>query len=44
MSLTYDQEADAVYVYFSQRPVARTEEVGNAVVVDYDAEGEPVGV
>lgn len=44
MYLTFDQEADAVYIYFSQRPVARTEELGDAVAVDYDADGEPVGV
>jgi YD repeat-containing protein len=44
MYLTYDQQADAVYVYFSQRPVVRTEALGDAVAVDYDAAGTPVGV
>lgn len=44
MYLTYDQEADAVYVYFNQSPVARTDELSDAVAVDYDSSGQPVGV
>jgi uncharacterized protein YuzE len=44
MYLTYDQEADAVYVYFSDRPVARTEELSDVVNVDYDSSGDEVGV
>jgi uncharacterized protein YuzE len=44
MYLTYDQEADAVYVYFTQNSVARTEEVSDLVAVDYDASRQPTGV
>jgi uncharacterized protein YuzE len=44
MHLTYDETADAVYVYFSRNDVDRTEELTDLVNVDYDAEGKPVGV
>jgi uncharacterized protein YuzE len=44
MQLTYDQGADAVYVYFSRTPVARTSEVQDGIAIDYSGDGEPVGV
>ncbi len=44
MYLTYDQEADAVYVYFAEREVAATEEISDSVAVDFDSSGQPVGV
>jgi uncharacterized protein YuzE len=44
MYLTYDQEADAVYVYFAEREVAATEEISDSVAVDFDSTGQPVGV
>ncbi len=44
MYLTYDPEADAVYVYFAEREVAATEEISDSVAVDFDTSGQPVGV
>ncbi len=44
MYLTYDPEADAVYVYFAEREVAATEEISDSVAVDFDSSGQPVGV
>jgi uncharacterized protein YuzE len=44
MQLTYDEVADAVYVYFNHHEVDRTEELSDDVIVDYDAQGEPIGV
>lgn len=44
MHLTYDESADAVYVYFTRNEVDRTEELSPQVIVDFDASGEPVGV
>jgi uncharacterized protein YuzE len=44
MQLTYDQLADAVYVYFIRAPVARTGEIEDGIAVDYDEIGRPVGV
>lgn len=44
LRLTFDQEADAVYVYFSGEDVDHTDELTEQVNVDYDVKGEPVGV
>ena len=44
MYLTYDEQADAVYVRFRRSPVTRTEELSDSVAVDYDAEGHALGV
>lgn len=44
MYLTYDEQADAVYVQFRRSTVTRTEELSDNVAVDYDAEGRPLGV
>ena len=46
MQLEYDPEADAIYISLTgdERPVSRTEELDDLRSVDYDANGEPVGV
>jgi uncharacterized protein YuzE len=44
MYLTYDEQADAVYVQFRRSTVTRTEELSDSVAVDYDSEGRPLGV
>jgi uncharacterized protein YuzE len=44
---TYDEEADALYVLFAPEPEAaieRTQELGERLHVDEDANGLPVGV
>ncbi len=43
-SISIDPEADAAYIAVSGAQVARTEEVGDGILVDYDAEGRPVGI
>jgi uncharacterized protein YuzE len=44
MQLTYDELTDTLYVYFSQEPVARSEEIDERFVVDYDARGTVRGI
>jgi uncharacterized protein YuzE len=44
LTYSYDESADAVYVYFTRQEVERTEELSDSVAVDYDRDGEPVGV
>ena len=44
MYLTYDEQADAVYVQFRRSSVTRTEELSDSVAVDYDADGRPLGI
>jgi uncharacterized protein YuzE len=41
---TYDQEADAIYITFSDKSVASTKALDDLRVIDYDADGSPVGV
>ncbi|HYI89807.1 MAG TPA: DUF2283 domain-containing protein [Beijerinckiaceae bacterium] len=43
-SISIDPEADAAYVAISGADVARTEEVADGILVDYDADGRPVGI
>jgi uncharacterized protein YuzE len=44
MQLTYDDLTDTLYVYYSQEPVARSVELSDRVVVDYDGEDRVRGV
>lgn len=39
MKVTYDEQADAMYIYFSELPVASTKKVGEGVFVDLDGNG-----
>ena len=41
---TYDQEADAIYITFSDKPVASTKALDDMRVIDYAADGSPVGI
>jgi uncharacterized protein YuzE len=41
---TYDQEADAIYITFSDKPVASTKALDDLRVIDYAADGSPIGV
>lgn len=44
MRLTYDPEADALYLKLGTARIARTEEVAPSVMLDLDAAGDIVGV
>ncbi len=48
MRATYDQGADALYVYLRSRrdgeSVVRTVEVGDGVQLDLDCDGHPIGL
>jgi uncharacterized protein YuzE len=44
MKTTYDAEADALYVRFSETPVVESEEVSNGVILDFDADGRIVAI
>ncbi len=43
-TLELDRKADAAYVRFSEAPVARTKELDEQRIADYDANGEIVGI
>jgi uncharacterized protein YuzE len=42
-TLSYDREAKALYVQFSEEPIASTIELSLSVYVDFDADGNAVG-
>jgi uncharacterized protein YuzE len=42
--VSFDQEADALYVRLDRSPVAESEEVRPGVVLDLDERGEVVGI
>ena len=44
MKIEYSKEADALYVYFKEAEVAKSKEVEEGVVVDFDSEGHVIGI
>jgi uncharacterized protein YuzE len=44
MKATYDAAARAHYVHLTERPVSRTVELSDSVMVDLDENGDVVGV
>lgn len=43
-TITYDTQADAVYVKMSEAPIDETVQLNDNLVVDYDGNKEIVGV
>lgn len=44
MKIEYSKEADALYVYFKETYVARSNEIEDGVVIDFDKDGNVVGI
>ncbi|MCA9770957.1 MAG: DUF2283 domain-containing protein [Myxococcales bacterium] len=44
MKLHYDPETDSLYIDLSARPGADAREIAAGVVVDFDADGNVVGI
>ncbi len=44
MKLHYDPETDSLYIDLNAKPGSDSEEVGDGVVIDFDTEGNPVGI
>jgi uncharacterized protein YuzE len=44
MKIEYDQQADAMYIRFRAGDVAESEEVRPGVVLDFDAQGQVLGI
>lgn len=44
MQVKYDEAVDALYIYVSREPVARSESRGEQASIDYDAAGRVVGI
>ncbi|MBI4689614.1 MAG: DUF2283 domain-containing protein [Nitrospirae bacterium] len=44
MKIEYSKEADAIYVYFKEEFVAKSKEIEDGVVVDFDEKGQLIGI
>lgn len=44
MKFEYSRDEDALYVYFKEVDVSRSEDVDDGIVIDYDALGDVVGI
>ena len=44
MKMTYDKEADALYIRLSDKKVAESEETEKNVVLDFDSDNNIVGI
>ena len=44
MKIQYFYDTDSLYIHFSSRPSQDSEEVAEGVVIDYDDEGNIVGL
>ncbi|MEP9376801.1 DUF2283 domain-containing protein [Aquabacter sp. CN5-332] len=42
--MTYDPEADAVYIYVGKGEIAQSAETASDVVLDYDSQGRIIGI
>ncbi len=44
MKLNYHSETDSLYIDLTERPSAESREISEGVVLDYDADGQLVGI
>ncbi|MFH1592569.1 MAG: DUF2283 domain-containing protein [Candidatus Woesearchaeota archaeon] len=45
MKITYDSDADAMYIYLDEEAeIDRTKEVDKDVIIDYDKKGNVIGI
>jgi len=44
MKIEYSKDADALYVYFKEEFVAKSKEIEDGVVIDFDEKGQLVGI
>jgi len=44
MKIEYSKEADAIYVYFREEYVAKSKEIEDGVIIDFDRNGQLIGI
>jgi uncharacterized protein YuzE len=44
VKIEYSKKADAIYVYFKEDYVASSKEIEDGVVIDFDKEGQFIGI
>jgi len=44
MRMRYSQEADAIYIRLKENKIVNSDEISDGVIVDYDENGDIVGI
>lgn len=44
MKITFDKEADAMYIYLKKKKVFKTKEITDDTIVDLDKNGNVIGI
>jgi uncharacterized protein YuzE len=44
MKIEYSREADAIYVYFKEEYVAKSKEIEDGVIIDFDENDQLIGI
>lgn len=44
MKLRYDQDADALYITLKEGPITSTKEIDKNTIIDFDKDGEVIGI
>lgn len=44
MKITFDKQADAMYIYIKDVKVFRSDDITSDTIIDYDKEGNVVGI
>ncbi len=44
MKISYDPKTDSLYIHLSEKAAADSEEVGDGILLDYDEQGNVVGI
>jgi uncharacterized protein YuzE len=44
VKIEYSKQADALYVYFKEEFVARSKEIEDGIVIDFDEQGQLIGI
>jgi uncharacterized protein YuzE len=44
MRIEYSKEADALYIYFKEEYVAKSKEIVDGIVLDFDKKGQLIGI
>ncbi|MEO0094746.1 MAG: DUF2283 domain-containing protein [candidate division WOR-3 bacterium] len=44
MKIEFDKQADALYIYMQERPVKKTKEIEEGILVDFDEDNRLIGI
>jgi len=44
MKIEFDKQADALYIYIQEKPVVKTKEVEDGIIIDLDKDNRLIGL